>query len=992
LKRAFQQVLFVLLCAITAMSCGSSSVNVAKTAAPELPNPRVPFIPSPPFSTWVDTTLASMTLEEKVGQVMMARTFGHYISTDSDEFEELARLVQERKIGGLALFQGDVYASAILLNKLQRLAKVPLLVAGDFERGVAMRVRRGTYFPDAMAIGATRNLDYAYKAGRAIGEEARAIGVHQNFAPVADINNNPDNPVINTRSFGEDPFLVAQMVEAFVGGTNDGGVVSTAKHFPGHGDTGMDSHLALPVMPFDRARLDSVELVSFRRAIESGVISVMIAHLEVPALDSTAGRPATLSSDAVSGLLKSELGFKGIIITDAMEMRGLRSGYSIAESSVLAFKAGADILLLPADVVVAAQALTRAVLRGEIADERLDESVRKILMVKYWLHLDEERFVDIDRISQRVGTKENRRLAAEIARNAITVVRNEGGMVPLRVSGGGRLVSIIISDTDDNLIVVHRPNSRFTDQPVGQYFTRQLRQRYGWVDTHRLTPSSNRLDCDSVLAEISSADVVVMPLYVKVRSATGRIGLPENMTSFMEKMKELEKPTIVISFGNPYLVGEFPKARALMCAYTDAEVMVEASVEALFGEIDVRGRLPVSIPGQFVFGAGIEIPRSTLRRDDPEVAGFDPQKLRQVEMIVDSAVRDSVFPAAQVAIAKDGILVYNRSFGTSSYDESSETINNSTIFDLASLTKVIATTAAVMKLYDGGRLMLDDPVSKFISPFGMGKKAFVTIRQLLTHTSGLPPFRKLYEFCSTPEEALDSVFSTQLVASPGDSTIYSDLGMIVLGKIVEKIAGMPLDAFTNQAFYEPLGMTNTLFNPPESFASRVVPTEIDTVFRKRVVQGTVHDENADLLGGVSGHAGLFSNASDLSVFMQMLMNGGVYDGVRYLSEKTIREFTHRASPATKRGLGWDFKSEKGSSAGDLFSTLSFGHTGFTGTSIWVDPVRNMFVVFLTNRVYPTRANNSIRDVRRALHNAVVRALQDVSHFKETRRAETGIQN
>jgi CubicO group peptidase (beta-lactamase class C family) len=755
----------------------------------------------------------------------------------------------------------------------------------------------------------------------------------------------------------------------------------------------MDSHLALPIMPFNRARLDTIELVSFRRAIESGVISVMIAHLEVPALDSTAGRPATLSHAAVSSLLKSELGFRGIIITDAMEMHGIRRGYSIAESSVLAFKAGADILLLPADVEVAAQALARAVLRGEITEERLEESVRKILIVKHWLHLDQERLVDVEQISRHVGTKKNRRLATEVARNAITVVRNNGDMLPLHVPADKTLVSVIISDTDDNVIAVHRPSSRFTNEPFGHYFTRLFRQRYGWIDTYRLTPSSNELDFDSVLAEISRADIVLMSLYVKVRSASGKISLQENMTSFIEKVRGLEKPTVVISFGNPYLVGEFPKARVLMCAYTDAEVMVEASVEALFGEIDVRGRLPVSIPGKFALGTGIEIPQSILRRDDPIVAGFDPKKLRQVEVIVNSSIRDSVFPAAQVAVAKDGILVYNRSFGTYTYEETSREINNSTLFDLASLTKVMATTVAVMKLYDDGRLMLDDPVSKFIPSFAFGKKSFVTIRHLLTHTSGLPPYRKLYEFCTSPQEALDSVYATELVARPGDSTIYSDLGMIVLGKVVEKIAGMSLDVFTDQEFYEPLRMTNILFNPPASMSSRIVPTEVDTVLRKRVVHGTVHDENANLLGGVSGHAGLFSSASDLSVFMQMLMNGGVYNGVRYLSETTILEFTNRASPATKRGLGWDFRSVKGSSAGDLFSMLSFGHTGFTGTSIWADPVRNLFVVFLTNRVFPTRADSRIRDVRPALHNAVIQALLEyISDFNETERAETGIQN
>jgi CubicO group peptidase (beta-lactamase class C family) len=465
-----------------------------------------------------------------------------------------------------------------------------------------------------------------------------------------------------------------------------------------------------------------------------------------------------------------------------------------------------------------------------------------------------------------------------------------------------------------------------------------------------------------------------MPLYVKVRSASGKIGIPENMADFLSKAAELKTPTIVISFGNPYVIGAFPKAQALVCAYSDAEVLVEATVEALFGEIEVRGTLPVSIPGLCDFGSGIHYAQSYLRKDNPSNAGFDAHKLTKIDEIITQAIRDSAFPAAQVAVVKDGIIAYNRAFGTYTYDQGANAIDGSTLFDLASLTKVFATTVTVMKLYDQQKLSLDDHVAKYFPQFSSGAKRSITLQHLLLHTSGLPPFRKLYDVCKSPAEALDSILATPLVAMPGDSTVYSDLGMIILGKIVEQIAGVSLSTFVTQEFYQPLRMNSTVFTPSKAVRMHTAPTEVDTLWRKALVQGTVHDENAALLGGVAGNAGLFSTASDLAVFMQMIMNKGVYGGMRYLSDSTVVRFTRRENRHSTRALGWDFKSERGSSAGDLFSMSSFGHTGFTGTSVWADPERNMFVVFLTNRVYPTRANTKIFKVRPMLHDAVVQAL------------------
>ena len=959
-----------LLISLLLISCGPSVSTVGiQEATSEKTQPRQ-------FSSWTDSVLAHLTLEEKVGQLIASRAYGHYFSDDGDEFQRLTQLVTEQKVGGLVLFQGDVYESAILLNKLQQVAKVPLLISADFERGMAMRLRRGTYFPDAMAIGATRNTRYAYEVGHAIAEEARAVGIHQNLAPVADVNNNIRNPVINTRAFAGDQHLVAEMVEAFVKGTNDGGAISTAKHFPGHGDTDVDSHLDLPVLPFDRQRLDTLELVSFKRAIDGGVKSIMVAHLAIPSLDSVMGIPATLSEAAVNGVLKKELGVNGLIVTDALEMAGITRGFSAGDAAVRALYAGVDMLLLPADEDAAMSAILRAIRRGEISEARLDVSVRKILEMKEWLHLDHSPCIDVEKVSDHVASREHLKLAKDIARDAITIVRNEGTTLPLLQNGSKNMSVVIVSDVDDNRTEVNRANYPFPNEPVGLYFMQQLRRRWPSADSEKLTPSSNTAEIEAVLSRLKRADIVVLPLYVKVRTSSGRIGIPDNLESFVEKVAGLQKPTVIISFGNPYLVGEFPKAQALMCVYSDAEVLVESAVEAMFGEIEVHGKLPVTIPDKFPIDTGVPLTKTTIRKDDPLYAGFDRKRLHRLDSILVAAIRDSAFPAAQLAVVKDGIMVYNRSFGTYTYEPASREISSSTLFDVASVTKVIATTSAMMKLYDEGRLSLSDPVSRYIPQFSGGKKDSVTIRHLLTHSAGLPPFKKLWEICKTKEEALDTVFGCQLIYSPGDSMVYSDLGFITLGKVVEKITGMPLDEYVRQTFFQPLGMNNTGFTPTEAIFSRIAPTEIATTWRKKTVQGTVHDENAGLLGGVSGHAGLFSNVSDLAVFMQMLMNGGTYGGVRYLSDTTVSLFIRKQSARSTRALGWDTKSPTGSSAGSRFSMSSFGHTGFTGTCIWADPERNLFVVFLTNRVHPTRATSKIHKVRPTVHDAVVQALME----------------
>ncbi|MGH2568760.1 MAG: glycoside hydrolase family 3 N-terminal domain-containing protein, partial [Bacteroidota bacterium] len=766
--------------------------------------------------SWVEETLAEMSLEEKVGQLMFERGDGGYLSSGSERWRHYERLVTERKIGGFAFTVGDVYEYVLQINKLQELSQVPLLIAADFEFGTAMRVRRATMFPRAMLVGATRNPQNAYEMGRVIAKEARALGVHQNYAPVVDVNNNPLNPVINTRAFGEDPELVAAMSTAFTKGLQEGGVLATAKHFPGHGDTDIDSHLDMPILTFDRARLDSLELVGFRRAVEAGVLSVMTAHLSVPALDTTKGLPATLSYPITTDLLQHQLGFKGLIVTDAMGMQGVTKAFSTAEAAVRAVKAGADAVLLSPDVDVAIDAIAGAVRRGEIAEERIDHSARKLLAVKESLGLTEKKFVDPNAVASVVGSPEHRRLAKQIARDGITVVKNENSVLPLQKNNEKKIIGIAFGDTED--------------PTAGAAFRSLVRSRVQRFEDLRVDQRSNKIEYDSVLARAATGDLLLVHLYVRTRSGQMTGFFQPQQVEFLNNLLKLNRPTVAVSFGNPYLLNAFPSVQAYLAGYSEADVVVEAAVEAIFGEVETKGRLPITIPGTvsadglqqkgFAYGTGLSLPKVALRYDEPLAAGFDPERLKRVDDAVKQAIRDSAFPGGVVLAGHNGIVVYNKAFGTFEYDPYARQVDVNTIFDLASLSKVIATTSAMMRLADEGKLSLDDPVAKHLPQFGQNGKERVTIYNLLVHSSGLEPFRPYERFCNTPQCMLDSLYASKLVYRTGDSTVYSDLGFITLAKMVEKIAGVTLDRYVDSVFFRPLGMTSTMYNPPRQHWSR----------------------------------------------------------------------------------------------------------------------------------------------------------------------------
>ena len=916
---------------------------------------------APPSYAWARQTLASLSLEEKAGQLVGVRAAGVYRNPATPELRALLEQVSRLHVGALVVFDSEVETLPRLLNDLQSAADVPLLVAADMERGIAFRIRRGVVpLPYAMAVGAARSEEAARFAGEVAAREGRALGIHWAFAPVADVNSNPANPIVNIRSFGEDPELVARLAAAFVAGARSGGLLTTAKHFPGHGDTVADSHLQLATVGADRQRLESVELLPFRRVVDAGVDAVMLGHIAVPALDPS-GAPATLSRP-VGDVLRGELGFRGLVVTDAMDMTGVRSAWT-GEGAVRAVQAGADLVLLPPDPGVAIQALVRAVGEGQLTEERLNTSVLRLLEAKERLGLHRAAKVDATQLGRSVGRPEDVEGALRVARSSITLVRNEGGVVPLRAEEPLHILHLVLSSDARNDAVQGFPED-------------ELARRRVVAETIPLGPEVSDRTAAALVERAGEFTHVLASCFVRVTANKGTADMSESHARLLRRLAEAGTPVIVVSFGSPYLLRQVPEVPVYVCAYGGAESSQRAAVQALFGEYAVAGKLPVTLPEMYPYGHGLEVPRRemTLKPAEPESVGFDPGALAALEPALERFRTERAFPGAVLAVGKDGALVMLRAVGRLSYETDAAPARVDTIYDLASLTKVIVTTTMAMVLVDEGKLDLGKPVSAFLPRFSGGPKDRVTVWHLLTHSSGLDWWAPLHEEAEGKEAYLARIQAMDLVYEPGSKSLYSDLGLILLGEVLERVAGEGLDTFAARRILEPLGMKDTRYRPGPELLDRIAPTERDP-WRGRLLRGEVHDENAFALGGVAPHAGLFGTAPDLARFAQMILNGGVLEHRRIVSRAVVERFTACAGvPGSSRALGWDTPSV-GSSAGSRLSPRSFGHTGFTGTSLWIDPDRRLFIVLLSNRVHPTRDNNAIRRVRVAVADGVAAALE-----------------
>ncbi len=928
-------------------------------------------------SSWAESTLKKLSLREKIAQMMVYRMNMKFMNYESDEWKEIEKLISSDGIGVLHIWFGEAGSALTLLNKMQKASKVPILVEADIESGLGRRYSGAVTLPPMMAIAATGDSQYAYEAGRISAVESRAVGIHFNLAPVVDVNNNPKNPIINTRSFGEDPDSVYRYSKEFIKGLHDYNMLATAKHFPGHGDTETDSHSALAQIPSDSSRLWTVEIPPFRNAINAGVDAIMVAHVNAPDYQKNADDPATLSSFWIKDILKNNLGFDGAIITDAMGMGGIIKNYSDAYALIATINAGSDIIIQNNKMKESIDLVERAVLDGIITEQRINQSVIKILKMKEKVGLHKDPAISADKTHLDMGKKINFETADEIASRSLTVVKNDNNILPLNPELNEDIYVIDLYDGPNN----HTESS----------LTKQLRQSKRKIKTFQIDKSDSLAIADYIFKQIPDEKIVFVNAFANPVEWKDNIFLPEVEADLINRLINKSSKVVVTSFGSPYLIQDFPSAPVYICAYKGSGIMQDAVAKLLMGKSNASGILPVTIPDIANRGSGLYIESQPwVEQENPLEPGTELMTIRANEIGVDiapitimlnDAVQDSAFPGGVILAAKNGKIFLHEAFGYHTYLKSNPTARGN-IFDLASITKVISTTSAIMNLVEEKKLKLSDRVIDFVPEFrGQQDKFFrqkenTTIQQLITHTAGLPPFKQYYLMDGNQQTRLDSIFNTEPQRASSDTLIYSDIGLIVLGKVVEVASQQSLDEYVDSVVFKPLGMNSTFYNPSMEKLQRIVPTE-NSKFHQKLIRGFVHDENAHSLGGVAGHAGLFSTAKDLAIFSQMMLNGGRYGWKRIFMEETIIQFTTRSNEVegNSYGIGWDTPSGK-SSGGVYLSKDSFGHTGYTGTSLWIDKENQIFVILLTNAVHPDRSykKKSYFDWRQRLHSSVYESL------------------
>lgn len=926
---------------------------------------------------WAEKTLDKLTLREKISQMMVVSINLNFFNFESQQWIDLQNYINSDGIGVLHIWFGDAGTSLIILNEMQKNSKVPILVDADIESGLGRRFDGAVTLPPMMAIAATGDASYAYDAGRISAEESRAVGIHFNLSPVVDVNNNPKNPIINTRSFGENPDSVYRYSIEYIKGLQNNGMLATAKHFPGHGDTETDSHSSLAQIPSDSTRLWSVELKPFKKVIDAGVDAVMVAHVNAPDFQEHAENPATLSEFWIQDILKTKLGFDGIVITDAMRMGGIVKNYSDKYALFATINAGSDIIIQNMDLKRSIDYVEKAVLSGIISEDRINTSALKVLKMKEKLGLHNNRMISMKDTYTQIGRQKNFKLAAEIAQRSITLVVDKNNLLPLQPEVDEVLYIVDLYDGANN----HSESN----------LTKQLKSAGRKVKSFQIDKSDSSVVADYILDQIPKDGLVLLNAFANPVEHKDEIFLPKVEAIFINNLIKKSNRMVVTSFGSPYLIQDFKDVPVYICAYKGSELLQKAVGNALIGNSNISGILPVTIPGVAKVGDGIKVIRKKWpKRSSNWKPGKELKRIRADEISVDIAniqkslslaVKDSAFPGGVLLASKDGKIFIHEAFGYHTYGKK-EKVTRGDIYDLASITKVIATTSSVMLLADQNKISLDDKVVKYLPEFkGRQKKYFkqksnTTIRHLITHTAGLPAFKEYFKMNKPVESILDSVMNTEPEYEIEKNTIYSDIGIITLGKVVEAISETSLDIFIDSLIFDPLGMNSTYFNPPKSRIKRIVPTEYSIV-DNNTIRGFVHDENAHSLGGVAGHAGLFSTARDLATFSQMMLNNGIYGWKRIFNSETVNLFTSRANllEGSSRALGWDTPQGK-ASGGVYISDRSFGHTGFTGTSLWIDPVHQLFVILLTNAVHPNRSykDPNYYNYRQKIHSDVYEAL------------------
>jgi beta-N-acetylhexosaminidase len=945
-------------------------------------------------SRWADSVFKTLSPDEQIAQLMVVRlsekTATGYVYYDS----LVTELVKKYNVGGVCLFQGGPLLQAITINHLQAVAKTPILMCIDAEWGLGMRYDSVLPLPRQMMLGAVQDARIVYQYGKVVGNQCKRAGIQVNYAPVMDINNNPDNPVINDRSFGEDKYKVAEYGIQYMKGMQDVGIMACAKHFPGHGDVSVDSHKDLPVINKTRAQLDSLELYPFREVFKAGIGSVMIAHLSIPAIDQVTNKPTSISYKNVTELMRNELGYQGLTFTDALGMQGVSKYYPNGAASVESLIAGNDMLCLPEDVPVSIAKIKAAIDSGRLSWADIEMHCRKVLMAKYQYGLSKLQPVNTVNLTNDLNSNVPfmRKLIAE---NALTVLKKtDADFFPMKApekAVAKDVVYISVGSVSDNALAS------------------RLRADYN-ADVIYFDYQQDESAINETVARVKkNYRKVIIGIHAYNRTPAKNFGISKNAVDLVTRLQQKTK-AITFVFGNPYAIRNWCDAKNMVACYEDDSIVHNIAVDLLQGKIAAKGKLPVTVCEKFKFGTGINY--AALAPIDPARLSLDIKKLTFIDAIAEDAIAKRAAPGAVVLVAKDGKVAYYKTYGSFSY-ENAEPVTRESIYDMASVTKICATTIAVMKLYDEGKLDLKKKLGHYLSWVKGSNKENLTIENILLHQAGLVAYIPFYKetidtngvplpdyYAAAPNDSFSIKVATKLymrtdwrdtiykriLQSPlgkANRYIYSDNDFIFLGKIVEAVSGLPLNEYVQRTFYKPMGLTTAGFKPGEQFSlNRIAPTEQEKYFRLQLLRGDVHDPGAAMFGGVAGHAGLFSNAYDMAVIMQMLLNGGTMNGKRYLQKETVDLFTAYQSSISRRGYGFDKPEKDNAIRPDPYpcysaSPLTFGHTGFTGTCVWADPVYNLVFVFLSNRVNPEGGDNRkllTMNVRTNIQEAIYKAM------------------
>ncbi|MES2484865.1 MAG: glycoside hydrolase family 3 N-terminal domain-containing protein [Bacteroidota bacterium] len=934
---------------------------------------------------WTDSVYSNLSFDERVGQLFMVAAFSN---KDAAHEKGVEKLVTDYKVGGLIFFQGGPVRQARLTNRYQGKSRIPLFIGIDAEWGLSMRLDSTYRYPWNMTLGAVQDLKLIEKMGYQMGEQAKRMGIHFNFAPVVDINTNPNNPIIGNRSFGEDKFNVTDRALAIVKGIQDSGIYATGKHFPGHGDTSTDSHVGLPTLPFDKQRLYDVELYPYKKLFDAGMSSIMVAHLNVPAIEPTPGVPTSLSYNTITNIAQGEMGFKGLIFTDALNMKGAANYLQPGDIDLEAFLAGNDVLLFAENVPVAIEKFRQAYADSVLTEERLQYSVKKILAYKYRVGLNNYKPISFANLTAELNAHEYDDLNYQLYENAVTVLKNDQETVPVMELENEKIAYVKMGDDDGTAYL-------------------EMLQKYADV-------TEVKEDTLAKLTQKLNDYTTVVVGFHKADGAWKKHDFTSKELEWLDAVSK-NKKVILTVFAKPYTLASiknFSNIKTVILAYQNNAIAQTVAAEVVFGAIGSKGKLPVSIGTGFKVNEGILTRQADrLGFSTPENAGMNSAILTKIDVIAQRAINEKMTPGIQVLVARHGKVIYQKSFGYHTY-EKDVPVKNTDIYDVASLTKMLATLPNLMQQYDKGDLKLDEKLGKILPVFAKMDKKNITVKDMLLHQARFQPWMPFYQQTldslkhpdslyyrkvfspEFPYQVADNLFlredyPTIMIQEIADSKLlpkkeykYSDFSFILFKEYLEGETGKSLDVLADQQFYKPLGAYLTTYNPLRKFDMSIIPpTEVDKYFRYQTIQGYVHDMAAAMQDGVAGHAGLFSNSLDVAKIMQMYLQKGTYGGKQYFSAKTFDTFNtcYDCKEGNRRGLGFDKPQihNPGPTCGCV-SKASFGHTGFTGTMAWADPETGIVYVFLSNRTYPEAGENRLskenirEDIQKVIQDAIIK--------------------